>query len=150
MAKMNSQFKYMYDAAPSISLVPKDHVAKTADFTGTAIILDTVQGYWNAGTAANSRSLADTTFAVVINVEEFDGAEADAAVLTLEFGPVGFESAITVGTVTVNKAGQYVILVDADTVKFQKPDVAAMRLKGDLAAAGSVTLHAFIGGAIIR
>lgn len=151
MAKMNSQFKYMYDAAPSVALVAKDHIAKTASFNGVSVALDTVGGYWNAPRGAKSRILADTTFAVVINVEEVDTATDEAYTAAVEFGPLGFADSVKIGELKITKPGQYVILVDADTVAFMQEDVAAMRLA--VTAEGttpSITLHAFIGGRIIN
>lgn len=149
MAKMNSQFKYMYDAAPSVALVAKDHQAHTGSFNGTAIILDKLGGYWNTNDA---RSLADTTFAIVLNVEAIDTTTGDETyTAAIEFGPVNFATSVKPNVVTIKRPGQYVMLVDADTVAFMNNDVAAMRLA--VTAGGtspSITLHAFVGGAIIN
>jgi len=59
---MNSKHRYMFDAAPSVSLLTQGDAAKVATFTGPAVILDQVEGYWNAN------ELADQSFAVVLNV----------------------------------------------------------------------------------
>jgi len=148
MAKMNSKFKYMYDAAPASALIVKDHVAKTASFNGPAITLDKVGGYWNA----EDPILADSTVAIAINVEAADKTTGDETyTIELEAGPVGFATSIKTGKVTVPGPGQYVILVDFDTLKAQKPDVAAIRLAATLAGTTpSITAHAWIAGKIIR
>jgi hypothetical protein len=149
MAKMNSQFKYMYDAAPSIALVAKDHAEHAGSFNGVAIVLDKLGGYWNT---PDARSLADTTFAVVVNVEAIDTTTGDETyVAEIEFGPLGFATSVKPNRVEIKGPGQYVMLVDADTVAFMKQDVAAMRLA--VTAAGTtpkIKLHAFIGGRIIN
>jgi len=75
MAKMNSKFKYMYDAAPAIALAANDGVAVTATANGTTYALDQLDGYWNV-----EDELADQTFAVVLNVE---AAETGAACSSL-------------------------------------------------------------------
>lgn len=146
MAKMNSPFKYMYDAAPEAAVVAKDHVAKTATFNGAAFTLDTLHGHWTSG------ELADTTFPVVVNVEALDKTTGDETyTLELEFGPAGFGSSIKPQKLVVAAPGQYVFLVDIDTLKAVKNDIAAFRLVGTLAGTTpSITLHAFIGGAIAR
>lgn len=144
--KMNSRFKYMFDAAPSVALVAKDGVAKTASFNGAPLTLDTLQGYWTDG------ELADQTFAVVVNVTALDRTTGDETyTLELEFGPAGFAGAEKTHKLVVTATGQYVFLVDLDTVKAVQADVAQVRLVGTLAGTTpSVTLHAFIAGAIIR
>ena len=148
MAKMNSKFKYMYDADASVSLIAKDHAAKTATFNGTALALDKVLGYWNT----SSNELADSTFAIAINVEETDEGTGDETyVIELEAGPSGFATSIKTGKVTVNGPGQYVIPVDIDTLKAQKSDIAAIRLAVTIGGTTpSIKLHAWNAGAIIR
>lgn len=246
MAKMNSNFKYMFDAAPSITLIAKDGVAKTENFNGTPIVLDEVDGYWNSG------ELADQTFAVVVNVtaltksarratmtfasvvatdtftlsdgvnsKVFTAVDADPVIedgeflvgadntataanaaaaiqaafvagdiaisatsalavitltntlgtggtiteaettitttafagnnesytLELEAGPVGFATSIKPGVLTISEIGQYVILVDLDTIRAMKSDAASIRLVGTLAGvAPSITAHSWIAG----
>jgi hypothetical protein len=150
MAKMNSKFKYMYDAAPASALARKDHSARTGSFNGDALVLDKLDGYWTE--KAKGGILADTTFAVAINVENIDTTNGDESYkLELEFGPVGFASGVKPYSVIVKAPGQYVMLVDADTVKALKADVGAMRLVGTLGGTTpSITLHAWIAGAILR
>ena len=144
MSKMKSKFKYMFDAAPASQLIAKDEIAKTASFTGTAKVLDVLEGYWTSG------ELADDVFAVAINVLAADLSSDEEYVLNLEAGPVGFATSLVIGTVKIAGTGQYVILVDADTVKAQKADAAAIRLVGDVSGTTpSITLHAWIAGRIV-
>ncbi len=150
MAKMNSKFKYMYDAAPSIALAANGGVALTADANLTAYALDQLDGHWNT-----EGELADQTFAVVINVEDLDLTTGDETyVFSLQFGDaVGFGG----GTVITHRlaataAGQQLAaLVDIDTVKAMLDDATHMRLQLDVSGTTpSITFKAFIAGAIIR
>lgn len=146
MAKLKGHLKYMFDAAPASQLIVKDGVAKTASFNGPSIVLDELDGYWNT-----AGELADDTFAIAVNVTALDKTTGDEAYdVVLEFGPVGYATSIKTGKLTISSTGQYVILVDADTLRKQKADGAAIRLV--LTAAGttpSITLHAWIAGHII-
>lgn len=248
MTNMFSKSRYMYDAAPSVSLLGQFDAAHTATFIGTAHVLDTLDGYWNA--AGDS---ADQAFAIVIQVADvetsvssvktshgtltlntvvstnvvtihdgvktktytagtdyvvggsdtvtatnlaaainaahtattqdatatsagavvtvlalhptgasFTGASGtitgtaftpSAATggdetynLTVEVGPIGFGSATVVGGVPVIRSpGQYVVLLDMQTVKLSNPDAAAVRIKGLVAGtAPSITAFAWI------
>lgn len=147
MAKLKSNFKYMLDAAPAITFRDAAAAPITADGTTAAITLDKVGGYWN-----NANELADSTFAVVINVSALDKTTGDETyVINLEAGPVGFATSVVVGTVTVTKTGQHVILVDVDTIRKSKADAAALRLAVDVTGTTpSIDFVAFIAGAIIR
>lgn len=146
MAKLKSNFKYMLDAAPAITFRDGAAAAITADANTAAITLDTVEGYWNNG------ELADSTFAVAINVAELDETTGDETyVINLVAGPVGFATSVVVGTVTVTETGQYVILVDADTIRKSKADAAALRLAVDVTGTTpSIKFTAWVAGAIIR
>lgn len=148
MAKMNSKFKYMYDAAPASELIAKDGVAKTATFNGTAIALDKLNGYWAHN---NNGILADDVFAIAVNVAALDATTGDETyTIELEAGPVGFATSIKTSKLTVSAPGQYAILVDMDTIKAMKADVGAIRLAVTLAGTTpSITLNAWIAGAII-
>lgn len=149
MAKMNSKFKYMYDAAPSIKLAPNDGVAVTADTNFTPYALDQLNGYWNT-----QGELADQTFAVVINVDSIDTTTGDETyVFSLQFGDaVGFGSGTTIThRIAVTGPGQYVALVDIDTVKAMLDDATHMRLQLDVTGTTPIAVFkAFIAGAIIR
>lgn len=145
MAKMNSKFKYMYDAAPASELIAKDGVAKTASFNGTVKVLDVVDGHWN------TNELADQTFAVVVNVLALDATTGDETyTLELEFGDADFAPAQKTHKLVVSKPGQYVFLVEADTVRAAVPTADRFRIAATLAGTTpSITLHAFIGGQIL-
>lgn len=78
MAKMNSKFKYMFDAAPSVSLMAQGDAPKTASFNGAPITLDVLKGYWNPAPAAP----ADKTFAVIVNVTALAAGSARTATMT--------------------------------------------------------------------
>lgn len=143
MSIMKSKYKYMYDAATAASLRAKSAVALTADTNGAELVLDTLQGYWTSG------ELADQTFAVVVNVTAIDRTTGDETYkLDLQAGPSGFASNVVVGTLAaITTVGQYVILVDADTVKAIKADADAIRLVLDVAGTTpSITYHAWISG----
>lgn len=146
MSKLKSKFRYMYDAAPASTLVAKDAVAKTASFNGSAIVLDELNGYWN-----NAGELADAVFAVAVNVTAMDTTTGDEAyTVELEFGPAGFATSVKSHKLTITKTGQYVILVDVDTLRAMKADGAAIRLAGTLAGTTpSITLHAWLAGSVI-
>lgn len=147
MAKMNSKFKYMYDAAPSVALEAKGGAARTATFDGEALELDQLNGYWN------SNELADQTFAVAVNIDALDVAEGDETyALELEFGDdAAFTNSVKTHTVAVGGTGQVVFLVDIDTVRAMLDTAAFVRLAGTLGGTTpSITFHAFIAGAIIR
>ena len=147
MSKLKSYFKYMLDAAPSITFRDAAAAALTADANTNAITLDALDGYWNT-----SAELADSTFAVVINVSALDETTGDETYrIDLVAGPVGFATSVVVGTVTVTEVGQHVILVDVDTIRKSKPNAAALRLAVDVAGTTPIIdFVAFIGGAIIR
>lgn len=66
MAKMNSKFKYMFDAAPSVRLIARDGVAKDTSFNSGVVVLDKLEGHWT------SNELADQTFAVAVNVTDLE------------------------------------------------------------------------------
>ena len=128
MAKMNTSHRYIFDAAPATLFRGRQLATITATGNSDVVTLDQVLGYWT-----DTNELADETLAVVINVESFDVSDADETyVLTLEAGPVGFGSAVTIGTITVAATGQHVILVDVPTLKLQGVTLAALRVKATL------------------
>lgn len=141
MSIMKSKFKYMYDAAPSITLRAKSSAAVIADANSDVIVLDTLQGYWT------NNELADQTFAVIVNVEAVDHVTGDETYkLDLQFGPIGFASNAVIGTLAaIPGTGQYIILVDADTARAVKADGAAIRLALDVnGTTPSITYYAWI------
>lgn len=147
MAKMNSKFKYMFDAAPSITLEAQSAPARTADGDTTAIALDKLDGYWTNG------ELADQTFAVAVNVLSLDTTTGDETyALNLVFGEgAGFTGAVTTHSLRVAGPGQYVFLVDIDTVRAMLANADHMRIAVDVGGTTpSIDFYAWIAGAIIR
>ncbi len=146
MAKMNSKFKYMFDAAPSITLEAKTAPARTADGNTATVVLDQLDGHWNPGV-----NLADQTFAVAVNVTALELGTDEEYVLSLVFGDEGFASSVTTHTINVTGPGQYVFLVDIDTVVAALADADRVRIAVDVTGtAPSIDFHAWIAGAIIR
>ena len=148
MAKMNSKFKYMFDAAPSIALGANDGVAITSTTQGPAYALDQLDGYWNI-----EGELADQTFAVVVNVEALGTANGDEVyAFALEFGSdSGFGDGSDAQVLEVTQPGQYVFLVDIDTLKACNAGLSHIRVTAALAGTGpTVTYKAWNAGAIIR
>lgn len=147
MAKMNSKFKYMFDAAPSITLEAKTAPARTADGNTSEIVLDQLDGHWNV-----LGELADQTFAVAVNVTALDQTTGDETyALNLVFGDAGFADSVVTHTLTVSAPGQYVFLVDIDTVRAMLDSADRMRIALDVAGTTpSIDFHAWIAGAIIR
>lgn len=68
MAKMNSKFKYMFDAAPSVRLIERNGTPQVASFNSAAVALDKLEGHWT------SNELADQTFALVVNVTDIESS----------------------------------------------------------------------------
>lgn len=148
MAKMNSKFKYMYDAAPSVALRARGEAALTADGNSTAIALDKLDGYWNT-----EEELADQTFAVVVNVDAIDTTTGDEEyVLSLVFGDdAAFTNSASTHSLAVTETGQYVFLVDFDTVSALVEGVSFMRIALDVTGTTPIiNYYSWIGGAIIR
>lgn len=147
MAKMNSKFKYMFDAAPSITLEAKTAPARTADGNTSEIVLDQLDGHWNV-----LGELADQTFAVAVNVTALDQTTGDETYeLSLVFGDEGFAESLVTHTLAVSAPGQYVFLVDVDTVRAALDVADRMRIALDVnGTTPSIDFHAWIAGAIIR
>lgn len=142
MAKMNTKYRYMLDNAPASTLLAKGAPA-TASFNGVPLVLDKVGGWWN-----DPHYLADTVVAIAINVETIDATTGDETYkLELEFGDDTFTKTVKTHSVTVTGPGQYVVLVDAETVMAMLPTVNAVRLNGVLAGTTpSIVAYAWIAG----
>lgn len=141
MANMSSKFRYMYDADPSVSLIPNDNAAHTATFNSAALTFDLLDGYWNVPS-----QIADEAFAVVINVTAVDHTTGDETYkIDLAVSADGFSTSSVVGTVAkITATGQYVILVDALTLTEVVPSPTSMRLVVTLAGTTpSITAFAF-------
>lgn len=121
--KMHSRTRYMYDAATEASLRAKSAAAITASTAGAALVLDTLQGYWTTG------ELADNTLAVVANVNAIDNGTGDETYKL----DVKTNNGIVVGTATVKALGQYVILLDMDTVRLSDPTAVSISLDATIA-----------------
>lgn len=146
MAKMNSKYKYMYDAAPSVALVPRDAPQQTISQGFEPIKLDELDGYWN-----EDGYLADQTFAVAVNVTEVTITDGGPIPVYLGFTD-GVEEILT-QTVFVSSTGQFVFLVDIDTVKAGLPTATEMYIATGVEDGGigaTITLYSWIAGAIIR
>lgn len=129
MAKMNSKFKYMYDAAPSASLRAFDSAASTSTFTGTALVLDELEGYWNT-----AKVLADQTLAVIVNVTDID-ASARTATMT-------FASVVATDTFTLSDG--------VDSVVFTAVASGAVIANGEFNVGGDNTATAANAAAAIQ
>lgn len=119
--KMHSRYRYMFDAATAASLRAKAAAAVTADTAGSELTLDVLTGYWTSG------ELADKSLAVVANVTSLDTATDETYVLN-----VVTNNGVTVGTAKVTKLGQYVILLDMDTVELSDPTAVSISLDVDV------------------
>lgn len=91
MAKMNSPYIAIYDAAPEVALMTRGDAAKTASFNGAAINLDTLKGHWNPSPSAP----ADQTLEIAVNVTALAGGSARTATIT-------FASVIDTDAFTLN------------------------------------------------
>ena len=141
MAKMNSKFKYMFDAAPSVQLIERDEVAKTATFNSDPYILDQLDGYWNT-----EGELADQTFALVVNVTEVE-ASASTGTFTLD-------TVIATDAVTLDDGVNTPVTLTADTdfdVGADDDETAANLAAAinDLFDAGDLRLTAEAAGAVV-
>jgi hypothetical protein len=148
MGKFNSAYKYMYDAAPEVALVPKDHAAHAASFAGAAVALPQVQGWWN-----QPQYPAANVFAIAVNVEALDHTTGDETYsLAIEFGTDGtFGTKVVSHTLAAKKPGQLAALVDMDTiVALLGAAPTAVRVNATLAGTTpSITLHAWLAGSIV-
>ncbi len=143
MSKMNTSHRYIYDAAPATLLRARTAAAVTSTGDSSVVVLDTLKGFWNT-----AGELADETFAIVINVTDLDATTGDetyslAAKATNAAGVVN--NAAALGTLAINAVGQYVILVDAATVKKVASNFGGVKLTATLAGTTpSITYHSWI------
>jgi hypothetical protein len=123
--KMNSRFRQMFDAATATLFrgrTAADLTATTAA-AGAAVTLDKLQGYWTDG-----NELADQLLPVIVNVLKVDHTTGDEAYKL----DVVTNNAVVVGTVKVVGVGQYVILVDADTLHLSDPTATSIQIDATL------------------
>jgi hypothetical protein len=124
--KMTSRFRQMFDAATATLFrgrTAADIVATTAA-AGAALTLDVLQGYWTDG-----KELADQLLPVVVNVLKADHTTGDE---TYKLDVVT-NNGVVVGTAKVIGVGQYVILVDADTLRLSDPTATTIQIDATLA-----------------
>lgn len=93
MTNMNSKYRYMFDADPSVSLLAQSDVAHVATFTGTTHVFDVLDGYWNNG------DFADESLAIVINVTD---VEASVSSVKTSHGTLTLNAVIATNVVTVH------------------------------------------------
>ncbi|USM11593.1 minor capsid [Citromicrobium phage vB_CbaS-RXM] len=142
MANMNTSHRYVYDAAPATLFRARTAAALTANGNSNTVNLDKLDGYWNT-----DGELADETLAVIVNVTALDTADGDET-YSLALQPLdGAGAALTgvsLGTLPIKGIGQYVLLVDAATVK-QCGDLSALRIAATVAGTTpSITFHAWM------
>jgi len=148
MSKLGSKFRYMYDAAPQAALLANDGVAITATGNGPTHVLDHLGGYWNT-----SGELADNVFAVAVNVDAIDTTTGDETyTVELEFGSAGYAQSVKPHKATIKGPGQYVFLVDIQTIQQSLGANALNEFRVVLTLAGttpSITAKAFLAGQVI-
>lgn len=144
---MHSRFQYMYDAAPSVALRARGAAPLAADGADAPLALDTLTGYWTDG------ELADKTLAVVINVDALTvDADLDYVVNVQVAADEAFTAPVTVASLSqVPATGQYVLLLDMDTVSKVAPGALFIRTATDItdgagAAVASIDFYAWLSG----
>lgn len=123
---MNSAINFIYDAdnafrAPGQAAI----TATTADMRLPLDKLDKVRG-------ARRNELGAQTYRAVIAVEEVDGVNGDETyAFAVNVGAAG-ATATKVGEITVGSTGQYVVMLDAQTVEKMDADRAEIELTATL------------------
>jgi len=145
MAKFNSRNVHMYDAAPSIALLPKTGVPITASFTGAAYALDLVEGWWN-----QPQYPADWQLNVILQVTAVDHTTGDESyVFTIEGSTEPtFAAPVVIDefAAKVPSIGQYSTEFYLDTAAAVLPGIQYIRLRAVLAGTSpSITCYAWIG-----
>jgi hypothetical protein len=122
--KMNSRYRFMYDAASKASLRAQGQADITADAAGSELVFDELTGYWTDA----YNELADQSVAVVANVTKADFTTADET-YTLNLVT---NNGVTVATAKVTGVGQYVLFVDMGTLRLSDPTAASFSLDADV------------------
>lgn len=136
--KMNSRFRYMYDAASTVSLRAKGSGAMAATTAGAQLALDQLQGYWTAA----FHELADQAFAVVVNVTAVDHTTGDE---TYKLDLVT-ENGVVIATTKVVGTGQYILFVDVGTARHADPAFTTIALNATLGGTSpSLDFFAWLG-----
>jgi hypothetical protein len=106
-------------------------VLATAD--SAVVNLDKLTGYWTDG-----NELADQLLPVIVNALKVDRTTGDET-YKIE---VVTNNGIVVGTAKITGVGQYVILVDADTLHLSDPTATSIKLTATLAGTTPILNYA--------
>jgi hypothetical protein len=121
--KMNSRFRQMYDAATDTLFRGRTQPDVTATADSAVLNLDKLTGYWTDGT-----ELADQLFPVIVNALKVDHTTGDE---TYKIDVVT-NNGVVVGTAKIVGVGQYVILVDGETLHLSDPTATSIKLTATL------------------
>jgi hypothetical protein len=121
--KMNSRFRQMFDAAADTLFRGRTAADVVATADSAVVNIDKLTGYWTDG-----NELADQLFPVIVNALKVDRTTGDE---TYKIDVVT-NNGIVVGTAKITGVGQYVILVDADTLHLSDPTATSIKLTATL------------------
>jgi hypothetical protein len=121
--KMNSRFRQMFDAAADTLFRGRAAADVVATADSAVVNLDKLTGYWTDG-----NELADQLLPVIVNALKVDRTTGDE---TYKIDVVT-NNGVVVGTAKITAVGQYVILVDADTLHLSDPTAASIKLTATL------------------
>jgi hypothetical protein len=131
--KMNSRFRQMFDAAPDTLFRGRTAADVTATADSAVVNLDKLTGYWTDG-----NELADYLLPVIVNVLKVDHTTGDETYKV----DVVTNNGIVVGTAKVIGVGQYVILIDADTLHQSDPTAVSIHVAATLAGTTPILNYA--------
>jgi hypothetical protein len=131
--KMNSRFRQMFDAAAGTLFRGRTDVDVLATADSAVVTLDKLTGYWTDG-----NELADQLLPVIVNALKVDRTTGDET-YKIE---VVTNNGIVVGTAKITGVGQYVILVDADTLHLSDPTATSIKLTATLAGTTPILNYA--------
>jgi hypothetical protein len=121
--KMNSRFRQMFDAAADTLFRGRTAADVVATADSAVVNIDKLTGFWTDG-----NELADQLFPVIVNALKVDRTTGDE---TYKIDVVT-NNGVVVGTAKITGVGQYVILVDADTLHLSDPTAASIKLTATL------------------
>jgi hypothetical protein len=121
--KMNSRFRQMFDAAPDTLFRGRTAADVTATADSAVVALDKLTGFWTDG-----NELADYLLPVIVNVLKADHTTGDETYKV----DVVTNNGIVVATSKVIGVGQYVLLVDADTLHQADPTAVSIHVAATL------------------
>jgi hypothetical protein len=131
--KMGSRFKQMFDAAPDTLFRGRTAADVVATADSAAVSLDKLQGFWTDGS-----EFADENLAVIVNVLKADHTTGDE---TYKIDVVT-NNGVVIATTKVVGVGQYVLLVDADTLRNADPTAASIHVAATLAGTTPILNYA--------